>query len=158
MPRLLKITMLAVVILLGLWLAISGIYSICRTTIGGMWVTTEENCFFIPDIGGWIGRVWQSGVAIGGAFLVWICARSLFAAMKLDRQCACFSGRIYGLCCFRRERAYLMIGVLTVVAMFATYALDLSLGPGVGILISAVLAFWLASRRYGRSHHQLKKT
>src|SRR5437879_8203019 len=147
MLRLPKITMLALVILLGLWLSASGIYSICRTTIGGVYVTTEENCFFIPDIGGWIGRVWLSGVAITGAFLVWIGTRSLFAAMKLDQPCACSSGRIYRHCCFRRERAFLVIGVLTVGAMFTTYALDLSIGPYVGILLSASLVFWLVSRR-----------
>jgi hypothetical protein len=148
MPRLLKITMLAFVILLGLWLAASGVYSICRTTIGGAYVTTETNCFFIPDIGGWIGRVWQSGVAIAGAILVWIGTRSLFAAMTLDQPCACSTGRIYRQCCFRRERAFLVIGVLTVGAMFTTYALDLSLGPYVGILLSAGLVFWLVSRRF----------
>jgi hypothetical protein len=157
MLRLPKITMLALVILLGLWLSASGIYSICRTTIGGVYVTTEENCFFIPDIGGWIGRVWQSGVTIAGAFLVWIGARSLFAAMTLDQPCACSSDRNYRHCCFRRERAFLVIGVLTVVAMFTTYALGLSLGPCVGILLSAGLVFWLVSRRFSRSHHQVKR-
>jgi len=157
MLRLLKIAMLALVILLGLWLAASGVYSICRTTIGGMYVDTEENGFFIPDIGGWIGRIWQSGIAIAGVFLVWIGAHSLFAAMTLDRPCACSSGRIYRQCCFRRERAFLIIGVLTLGAMFTTYALDLSLGPDVGILLSAGLVFWLVSRRHSRSRHQITR-
>ena len=157
MPRLVKIATLALIILLGLWLAASGVYSIWRTTIGGTYVTTEENCFFIPDIGGWIGRVWQSGVTTVGAFLVWIGARSLFAAMKFDQPCACSSSRNYRQCCFRRERAFLVIGVLTVGAIFATYALELSLGPYVGILLSAGLVFWLVSRRFSRSQHQVTK-
>jgi hypothetical protein len=43
--------------------------------------------------------------------------------------------------------------------MFTTYALDLSLslGPYVGILLSAGLVFWLVSHRFNRSQHQVKR-
>src|SRR5262245_27011228 len=64
--RLVIMVLAALVILIGLWLVISGVLSFVATKIGGMWVMTTERCFFVPDIGGWIGRIWQAGVATAG--------------------------------------------------------------------------------------------
>src|SRR5580700_359961 len=105
--------MIALVILVGLRLAISGLYNCCATTIGGMYVTTMDNCLFIPDFAGRVRQVWQMGVAIGGVLLIWIGSRLLAGAMKQGQPCPCFSGWNYRQCCFGRERAKLVIGVLT---------------------------------------------
>lgn len=75
MARLLKLSALTFLFLFGAWLAISGVYSFCVTPVGGMDVTTVDNCFFIPDIGGWLGRVWHAGVTIFGLVLGWMVVR-----------------------------------------------------------------------------------
>ena len=150
MPRLLKLSALTLFVLVGAWLAISGVYSFCATRIGGMYVTTMDDCFFIPDIGGWIGRVWHAGIAMFGLVLGWRGAGSLFAAMRLGQPCACASGRKYRDCCFRRERGILVIGILTAIALLIFRALDDSLAPMIGILVSAVSACWLVGYHYRR--------
>jgi hypothetical protein len=157
MPRLLKLTTFALVIFVGVWLAFSGVYSFCVTEIGGTYVTTLEECFFVPNIGGWIGRVWYAGIAVVGGFLVWVGALSLLSAMRLGKPCACFSGRIYRHCCFRRERGLLLVGGMTAVVLLITRALDIPLPQRVGILAAAALAFWLVSRRYSHRCSENRK-
>ena len=157
MPRTLKIMVLALVILVGLRLAISGLYNCCATTIGGMYVTTMDDCFFLPDFAGRIRQVWQTGIAISGVLLIWIGSRLLADAMMQDQPCHCFSGRSYRRCCFRRERANLVIGVLTAGAVVGIHRLDSSVVSDIWILFAAAPAFWLVSRRYKRSRHHVKR-
>jgi hypothetical protein len=120
------------------------------TRIGGMYVTTMDDCFFIPDIGGWLGRVWHAGVAIVGLVLGWMGGGLLFATMRLYQPCACSSGRKYRDCCFRRERGFLVIGILTAIALLIFRALDGSPAPMIGILVCSVLACWLLGYHYRR--------
>ena len=157
MTRLLKISVLALLILLGAWLVISGIYSFCKIEIGGMWLTSSESCFFIPDVGGWIGRVWQVVVALAGLILVLRAICALAATMELGQPCGCSTGRSYGNCCFRRDRAYLVIIFTAAIAMFSLYAFDISLVPCIGIVVSACLTFWIVSRHYRRVDQPTRK-
>jgi hypothetical protein len=151
MPRLLKLSGLTFLVLIGAWLVISGVYSLCASRIGGMYVfDLEDGCFFIPDIGGWLGRFWYAGITSFGLFLGWRSAKALFATMRLSRSCDCSSGRAYRYCCFRRERAFLFVGVLATVVLFSFRAMDGSLGPTIGIVVSAALALWLVGHHYRR--------
>ena len=156
MSRLAKIVLPALLVLMGIWLAISGLLSFSATKIGGMWLTTTEKCFFVPDIGGWIGRIWQAGVAISGVILFWFGAGWLFVVMKPDQACACLSGQNYRQCCLRRERAYLIVGSLTVCMLAGAWMLESSYEPSIGIMAATVLAFWLVRHHYGRGHPRAK--
>lgn len=156
MPRYLTRSLLTLLILLGGWLSSSGVYSFCTARVGGMYVTTLDGCYFIPDINGWIARVLHAGIAISGLVLGWTGAAALFATMKLGQHCACGSGRNYRHCCFRRERGFLFVSVMTAITLFIFRALDGSIAPILAILVSAVLAFWLVGRHY-RSETDAKR-
>jgi membrane protein implicated in regulation of membrane protease activity len=74
---------------------------------------------------------------------------------KMGENCGCHSGMPYRECCFRKERAFLVIGVIAASALFGSY--DAGFPVFVPVLLLSAVAGWLVSRHYARQAEQRNK-
>ena len=74
-------------------------------------------------------------------------------AGKLSEPCACASGRDYRECCYRRERAYFVIGVAVALALFGGHKLT-----WLPLLVPFLLiAAFATKRRFDRERRRSQK-
>ena len=72
----------------------------------------------------------------------------------MAESCGCRSGMPYRDCCFRRERAFLIIGSIAAVALFGSF--DVGLAAFIPVLVLSAIAAWLVSRHYARQAERRK--